>query len=101
LAQDQPENEPDKADTQLRCPFCSYNLTALTSARCPECGNAFAIVRPGDILRPEPAGFLGTSSMSCPKCGYVNKGFMPRLCSRCGYEFSLWQRIFGVKGRIG
>ncbi len=28
-------------DTGLRCPSCGYNLTGLTEARCPECGEAF------------------------------------------------------------
>lgn len=28
-------------DTGLRCPRCDYNLTGLTRARCPECGETF------------------------------------------------------------
>ncbi len=30
-------------DTGLRCPKCGYNLTAVTSKMCPECGDRFVI----------------------------------------------------------
>lgn len=33
-------------DTGLRCPSCGYNLTALTSSTCPECGREFALKEP-------------------------------------------------------
>ncbi|MBU0639107.1 MAG: hypothetical protein KKB50_09605 [Planctomycetes bacterium] len=32
---------PPLEDVGLRCPACTYNLTGLTSPRCPECGRAF------------------------------------------------------------
>lgn len=34
-----PKSTP--VDTGLRCPRCDYNLTGLTRARCPECGETF------------------------------------------------------------
>lgn len=33
-----PTAREDPADWGLHCPYCQYNLTGLTSARCPECG---------------------------------------------------------------
>lgn len=82
------------------CPFCGYDLRGLMSLRCPECGNQFAIVRPGEKLRPNVA-FFETRSMRCPNCEHLNRGFMPALCARCGYRFSVLQRLFGVRGTIG
>lgn len=37
-------------DTALKYPTCGYNLTALTSATCPKCGEPFVLAR-----RNEPA----------------------------------------------
>jgi hypothetical protein len=38
-----PATTPELAatDSGLRCPRCDYNLTGLTRARCPECGETF------------------------------------------------------------
>ena len=79
--------------SELVCPHCHYNLTALQSNRCPECGERFVLTRAEDP--PEIRSFVLTP-MSCPDCGAGNSAFMPTHCKRCGYRFSLAQRIFGV-----
>jgi DNA-directed RNA polymerase subunit RPC12/RpoP len=94
--------QPTIEDTQLRCPHCQYNLTALTCTVCPECGKQFylsATPRP----EPIPSSLKFTSrAMTCPACSWPNDRFMPKACVKCGHAFSIWQRIFGVgKFRIG
>jgi len=46
-----------KQSTGLRCPSCGYDLTALTSSKCPECGQPFSIAKPGtpDAWPPPPS----------------------------------------------
>jgi hypothetical protein len=40
-----PEGEPPIPQRPLHiCPHCDYNLTGLTSRRCPECGEPFTIL---------------------------------------------------------
>jgi primosomal protein N' len=85
-------------DSGLRCPWCDYNLTALTSSRCPECGKTFVVVKPGMMAAVRSAI---SNSMSCPECGHNNTALMPRACRHCGRRFTLLERIFGVGGRIG
>jgi hypothetical protein len=83
-------------DTQLCCPWCSYNLTAITSNRCPECGKRFVLARPGSVDNARPVT-IESRSMFCPDCGHNNQGFMPKTCANCDRPFSLWQRIFGLR----
>jgi hypothetical protein len=40
-------------DTKLHCPSCGYNLTALTTTQCPECGKHFALSNPIGSSRPQ------------------------------------------------
>ncbi len=45
-------------DSGLVCPSCGYNLTALTSSVCPECGCHFFIIQlPGNMRSSERAWF--------------------------------------------
>ena len=84
-------------DSELKCPHCDYNLTALTKPICPECGQRFVIRKPEKSPPPpEIRSFRVRPSMVCPECHFQNGAFMPRHCGRCGYHFSLWQRIFGT-----
>ena len=39
------------SESALSCPICGYNLTGLSSARCPECGSAFTI---DELVRRQP-----------------------------------------------
>ena len=34
----------------LNCPSCGYELTALTKARCPECGKPFEVCKPNVLI---------------------------------------------------
>lgn len=40
------------SDSALSCPICGYNLTGLSSARCPECGSTFTI---DELVRRQPS----------------------------------------------
>lgn len=85
-------------DSGLTCPFCGYNLTALTSNRCPECGQVFVLAKPASFASYRS---LVSNSMPCPDCGFSNTDFMPQKCGQCGHPFTWLQRIFGVGGRLG
>ena len=94
---------PSPDSSGLLCPHCGYDLTGLTSNRCPECGGVFIIAAPPTSRGRSIRSFqIETTSMRCPACGTLNGGFMPRSCRYCTRPFSLWERIFGVGGiRIG
>jgi hypothetical protein len=38
-------------DSALSCPTCGYNLTGLSTARCPECGSTFTL---DELVRRQP-----------------------------------------------
>ena len=84
--------------SELRCPWCDYNLTALTSDVCPECGRRFVIAKPSLVSTLRYRSFRLTMSdrMVCPECGHANTAFMPARCRHCGTRFSLYQRVFGT-----
>ena len=46
--------EPPQSDTGLRCPKCGYNLTAITSRTCPECGEACVVTNAQGYLAKHP-----------------------------------------------
>lgn len=50
--------EPPPSDTGLKCPKCGYNLTALTTRTCPECGETFVITDVTGHVRPPPPSAL-------------------------------------------
>ena len=41
-------------DRVLRCPVCNYNLTAITSTKCPECGSTLRLRMDSTDLRHGP-----------------------------------------------
>jgi hypothetical protein len=41
----------NSSESALSCPVCGYNLTGLSTARCPECGTSFTI---DELLRRQP-----------------------------------------------
>ncbi len=84
-------------DSELTCPWCGYNMTALTSNRCPECGNRFVLSKPGAAVKARP--FTLTGSMICQQCGRDNTSFMPDKCEFCGHPFKWWERVFGTRRR--
>ncbi len=91
-------------DSGLTCPWCGYNVTALTKPTCPECGKRFVLAKPGVIDEAEHRTFRISSgkTMVCRECGHDNPGFMPARCGHCGKRFTLMQRIFGTHPfRIG
>ncbi len=45
-------------DTGLQCPKCGYNLTAITSSTCPECGERFVITNQQGYLAKFPPSKL-------------------------------------------
>lgn len=45
------------ADRDVSCPMCGYNLRGLTSARCPECGEAIEL-RVG-LAEPKMGAWIG------------------------------------------
>ena len=94
----QPTHDDHYISSGLECPYCRYDLTSLTSRRCPECGKEFLIVRPEDV-RFKPSRFE-QSSMICPSCSFPNRGVMPKSCRQCGRVFSWHERIFGVSGSL-
>jgi hypothetical protein len=49
---------PSQADTGLRCPKCDYNLTAVTSNTCPECGEGFIVTNAQGHLAKFPPSKL-------------------------------------------
>jgi predicted RNA-binding Zn-ribbon protein involved in translation (DUF1610 family) len=61
-------------DSGLTCPSCAYNLTAITSNRCPEWGKMFVLAKPGVVASVRSCL---SNSMPCPECGFNNTGFMP------------------------
>lgn len=91
-------SDPDNArDTGLSCPWCGYNLTALTSNRCPECGERFVLSKPGALAKLAPKWFhIRSSGMPCPDCGQDNTAFMPSRCEACGRAFTWPERVFGT-----
>lgn len=44
----------DMADRVLRCPVCNYNLTAITTTKCPECGATLQLRMSSDDLKLGP-----------------------------------------------
>lgn len=61
VAHPSPRKGIELADTGFRCPRCSYNLTGLSSARCPECGielNWSLIVQDRDRKKAESEAFI-------------------------------------------
>ncbi len=45
-----------QSDTGLKCPKCGYNLTAVTSSTCPECGEIFVITNAhGHLVKFPPS----------------------------------------------
>jgi len=98
---------PGPDEPGLTCPWCGYDLRTLSSNHCPECGKRFVLAKPSMAnvtrrrfrsFRLSPSG--GSSGLDCPNCGFVNEGFMPRQCKRCGHKFTWWQRAFGTRFQI-
>lgn len=52
-------SESSKSKPKLTCPTCGYNLTLLTTDRCPECGNTFLIAPPTQREKRHPFRYLG------------------------------------------
>jgi hypothetical protein len=50
--------ESGQSDTGLKCPKCGYNLTAVTSNRCPECGEQFVLTNAQGYLAKFPPSKL-------------------------------------------
>jgi len=50
--------EPAPSDSGLHCPRCGYNLTAITSATCPECGERFVLTNAQGYLAKRPPSKL-------------------------------------------
>lgn len=48
------DHPPVGADIPLRCMQCDYNLTGLTTRRCPECGTPFDVTELRRLQNPEP-----------------------------------------------
>jgi primosomal protein N' len=93
----QPSNQPSPIeDTNLKCPWCGYNMTALTTNLCPECGKRFVLAKPGIEGRDYRSFKVSSSSMTCRECGHITDGFMPRQCAHCGKPFTLTERVFGT-----
>lgn len=97
----QTNNPPDAEirDAGLKCPWCEYNLTAISSDRCPECGKRFVLARPGALA--DNYTLQSSRSMICPDCGHNNQTLMPKKCANCDRPFTLWQRLFGISTRNG
>lgn len=53
-----PSTESPQPDAGLRCPKCGYNLTAVTSNTCPECGERFILTSPEGYLARFPPSRL-------------------------------------------
>ena len=51
-------SELPQSDTELRCPKCGYNLTAVTSNTCPECGDRFVVTNAQGYLAKFPPSRL-------------------------------------------
>ena len=49
-----PSTESPQSDTRLQCPRCGYNLTAVTSSTCPECGEQFIVTNSQGYLARFP-----------------------------------------------
>jgi len=47
-----------QSDTGLKCPRCGYNLTAMTSNTCPECGERFVLTNSQGYLAKFPPSKL-------------------------------------------
>ena len=87
-------------DTGLKCPWCNYNLTAVRSNECPECGKRFVLHRPGDNeVEDISFKYITSNSLLCKECGHYNQSFMPKQCSKCGNPFTLYERIFGHRNK--
>lgn len=44
----------------MKCPTCAYNLNAITTDRCPECGERFVLTNPRGLLsRAQLAAAVG------------------------------------------
>src|SRR4051794_36896657 len=52
-----PPQSPQR-DTGLHCPKCGYNLTAVTSNNCPECGERFVLTNAQGYLAKFPPSKL-------------------------------------------
>src|SRR5689334_13448355 len=50
--------ESPQPDTGLHCPKCGYNLTAVTSNTCPECGDRFVVTNAQGYLAKFPPSKL-------------------------------------------
>ncbi|MEX2216476.1 MAG: hypothetical protein WD768_20355 [Phycisphaeraceae bacterium] len=95
--------QPSPQDTGLDCPWCGYNLTAITTNRCPECGKRFVLAKPRvrEVTKHRSFHLAVEVSMICPGCGEPAGGFMPRQCTRCGRRFTLRERLFGTRRAEG
>jgi Zn finger protein HypA/HybF involved in hydrogenase expression len=71
-----PTTEPDPA---LQCPKCGYQLEALTTSRCPECGTHFTITGADDDGDCRANSYIALSVLALLICGIP--GIIPLVYS--------------------
>jgi hypothetical protein len=96
-------SSPDH-DTDLKCPHCGYNLTALTSSRCPECGTPFALADATESPAKPPSGF-GLAFLKGGLVAVVGFLVLGITCAMVGGHFYIdlcgGIALFAIGGLIG
>jgi hypothetical protein len=64
MASESMNPQSPQPDTGLQCPRCGYNLTAITSPLCPECGERFVITNARGYLAKHPPSALRRASVA-------------------------------------
>lgn len=91
-------------DTGLSCPRCGYNMTGLTTSRCPECGCPFTLTDPA-LMGESPPVSMGGAFVRGGLYGLIGFVVLGLACALVGGRFHIdlcgAAMLFVIGGLIG